>query len=54
MTASGPKLADRVTSGGVLPISLTSSGHLLYVLNELSGSICGCAFRPDGHRTPID
>lgn len=45
LTASGPKLADRVSSGGVLPISLTSSGHLLYVLNELSGSILACAFR---------
>ena len=42
VTASGLKLADRVSSGGVLPISLTSSGHLLYVLNELSGNI----FRP--------
>jgi 6-phosphogluconolactonase len=53
VTASGPKLADRVSSGGVLPISLTSSGHLLYVLNELSGSIFGLRVSPNGHLTPI-
>ena len=53
VTASGLKLADRVTSGGVLPISLTSSGHLLYVLNELSGSIFGLRVSPSGHLTPI-
>lgn len=53
VTASGLTLADRVTSGGVLPISLTSSGHLLYVLNELSGSIFGLRFSDGGKRTPI-
>jgi 6-phosphogluconolactonase len=53
VTASGLKLADRVTSGGVLPISLTSSGHLLYVLNELSGSIFGLRVSSRGHLTPI-
>ena len=53
VTASGLKLADRVISGGDLPISLTSSGHLLYVLNELSGSIFGLRFSPSGHLTPI-
>ena len=53
VTASGPKLADRVSSGGVLPISLTSSGHLLYVLNELSGNIFGLRVSPNGHLTPI-
>jgi 6-phosphogluconolactonase (cycloisomerase 2 family) len=53
VTASGLKLAERVSSGGVLPISLTSSGHLLYVLNELSGSIFGLHVSPSGHLTPI-
>jgi 6-phosphogluconolactonase len=53
VTASGLKLADRVTSGGVLPISLTSNGHLLYVLNELSGSIFGLRVSPSGRLTPI-
>ena len=53
VTASGLKLADRATSGGILPISLTSSGHLLYVLNELSGSIFGLRVSPGGHLTPI-
>ena len=53
VTASGLTLADRVRSGGVLPISLTSSGHLLYVLNELSGSIFGLRFSDGGKRTPI-
>ena len=53
VTASGLTLADRVTSGGVLPISLTSSGHLLYVLNELSGSIFGLRVSSSGHLTPI-
>jgi hypothetical protein len=53
VTASGLKLADRVSSGGVLPISLTSSGHLLYVLNEVSGSIYGLRVWPNGHLTPI-
>jgi 6-phosphogluconolactonase len=53
VTASGLRLADRVTSGGVLPISLTSSGNLLYVLNELSGSISGLRVSPSGHLSPI-
>jgi Lactonase, 7-bladed beta-propeller len=53
VTASGLKLADRVTSGGVLPISLTSNGHLLYVLNELSGRIFGLRVSSRGHLTPI-
>ena len=53
VTRSGLKLADRVASGGILPISLTSSGHLLYVLNELSGSIYGLRFSNSGRLTPI-
>jgi 6-phosphogluconolactonase len=47
------KLVDRQTSGGILPISVTSSGHLLYVLNELSGSIFGLRFSNNGRLTPI-
>lgn len=53
VTESGLKLADRVASGGILPVSLTSSGDLLYVLNELSGSIFGLRFSDAGQLTPI-
>jgi 6-phosphogluconolactonase (cycloisomerase 2 family) len=53
VTESGLKLADRVPSGGILPVSLTSSGDLLYVLNELSGSIFGLRFSDGGQLTPI-
>jgi 6-phosphogluconolactonase len=53
VTESGLKLADRVASGGILPVSLTSSGDLLYVLNELSGSIFGMRFSDGGQLTPI-
>jgi 6-phosphogluconolactonase len=53
VTKSGLKLADRVASGGILPVSLTSSGDLLYVLNELSGSIFGLRFSDGGQLTPI-
>lgn len=53
VTESGLELADRVASGGILPVSLTSSGDLLYVLNELSGSIFGLRFSDGGQLTPI-
>lgn len=53
VTRSGLKFADRVASGGILPISLTSSGRLLYVLNELSGSIYGLRFSNGGRLSPI-
>jgi 6-phosphogluconolactonase len=53
VTESGPELADRVASGGVLPVSLASSGDLLYVLNELSGNIYGLRFSDTGRLTPI-
>jgi 6-phosphogluconolactonase len=53
VTRSGLKLADRVASGGILPISLTSSGHRLYVLNLLSGSIYGLRFSSSGRLAPI-
>jgi 6-phosphogluconolactonase len=50
---NGPQLVSRVTSGGILPISLTTSGRLLYVLNEESGSIFGYRFTNTGLLTPI-
>src|SRR6185437_717798 len=39
---------DRVSSGGVLPVSLTTHGHLLYAVNEMSSSIAGFYFSDDG------
>lgn len=53
VTESGLELADRVPSGGILPVSLTCSGRLLYVLNGLSGSIYGLRFSDDGRLTPV-
>jgi 6-phosphogluconolactonase len=53
ITASGPKLVDNVTSGGILPISITTSKGLLYVLNEESGNIFGYRYSKTGHLTPI-
>jgi len=44
VTPHGLRLVDRVASGGTEPISLTSSGNLLYVLNEQTGSIAGFRF----------
>jgi hypothetical protein len=44
---------SHVTSGGILPISVTTSGHLLYVVNEESGSIFGYHFTDAGVLTPI-
>ncbi len=47
--------ADRVSSGGVLPISLTSNkkGNVLYALNELTGTIQGFHVSGSGHLQPI-
>ncbi|MBV9606656.1 MAG: beta-propeller fold lactonase family protein [Solirubrobacterales bacterium] len=45
--------ADRVSSGGVLPISLTTHGHLLYVVNEQSSTVEGFYFSDDGRLWPI-
>jgi 6-phosphogluconolactonase (cycloisomerase 2 family) len=53
ITANGPKLVDRVTSGGILPVSLTVNGHLLYIVNEVSGTIFGYRFSNTGFLTPI-
>jgi 6-phosphogluconolactonase len=48
-TDGGLRRVDRVSSGGVLPISLTTHGHLLYVVNEESSNIGGYYFSDDGH-----
>lgn len=48
-TGNGLRRADRVSSGGVLPVSLTTYGHLLYVVNEQSSSISGYYFSDSGH-----
>ncbi|MGZ4229540.1 MAG: lactonase family protein [Solirubrobacteraceae bacterium] len=52
-TSAGPVLVDNVSSGGTLPISLTSHGNLLYVVNEISANITGWSFSSSGHLTPI-
>ncbi|HJS92783.1 MAG TPA: beta-propeller fold lactonase family protein [Solirubrobacteraceae bacterium] len=44
----GLRRVDRVSSGGVLPVSLTTHGHLLYVVNEESSNIAGFYFSDDG------
>jgi 6-phosphogluconolactonase (cycloisomerase 2 family) len=44
----GLRRVDRVSSGGVLPVSLTTHGHLLYVVNEESSNIAGYYFSDDG------
>jgi 6-phosphogluconolactonase (cycloisomerase 2 family) len=53
ITAKGPKLVDRVTSGGILPVSLTIHNNKLYILNEVSGTIFGYRFSKTGFMTPI-
>jgi 6-phosphogluconolactonase (cycloisomerase 2 family) len=53
ITAKGPKLVDRVTSGGILPVSMTVHKNMLYILNELSGTIFGYRFSSTGFLTPI-
>jgi 6-phosphogluconolactonase (cycloisomerase 2 family) len=44
---------DTIDSGGTEPISLTQSGHLLYVLNEDSGNIAGFRFSDDGDLSSV-
>ena len=53
ITGSGPKLVSHVSSHGKLPISLTSSGDLLYVVNETSANIYGWKFSSTGKLTPV-
>ncbi len=54
---TGLTLADTAPSGGVLPISLTVHGHLLYVLNAgggaTPGNISGFTIGNDGTLTPL-
>jgi 6-phosphogluconolactonase (cycloisomerase 2 family) len=52
-TSAGPVLVSHVSSGGTLPISVTSSGNLVYVVNEESANIKGWTFDSSGHLTPI-
>jgi 6-phosphogluconolactonase (cycloisomerase 2 family) len=47
-TDGGLRRVDRVSSGGVLPVSLTTHGNLLYVVNEMSSNIAGFYFSSDG------
>jgi 6-phosphogluconolactonase (cycloisomerase 2 family) len=42
-----------VTSGGILPVSLTVHKNTLYILNEVSGTIFGYHFSKTGFLTPI-
>ena len=53
ITSKGPKLVDRVTSGGILPVSLTIHKNVLYILNEVSGTIFVYRFSSTGFLTPI-
>ena len=47
-------LADRIASGGTMPISVTLSGNLLYALNAGgSGNISGFSIAFNGDLTPI-
>ena len=52
-TSAGPVLVSHVSSGGTLPISVTSHGNLVYVVNEESANIKGWTFDSSGHLTPI-
>jgi Lactonase, 7-bladed beta-propeller len=52
-TSAGWVKADVAKSGGVFPLSLTTHGKLLYVLNTNSANIAGFKFDSAGHMTPI-
>jgi 6-phosphogluconolactonase len=52
-TSAGPVLVSHVNSGGTLPISVTSHGNVVYVVNEESANIKGWTFDSTGHLTPI-
>jgi 6-phosphogluconolactonase len=49
----GLVLSSRISSGGLFPISVTTRGNVLYVLNQLSGNITGFHFAHNGVLTPI-
>ncbi|WP_131744740.1 beta-propeller fold lactonase family protein [Frankia sp. Cppng1_Ct_nod] len=48
----GPRLADRVSSGGARPTSVAVNGDLVYVLNNGTPNISGFRIR-DGRLTPL-
>ena len=50
---NGLSLLDRVSSGGLMPISLTVRRHLLYVLNAGTPNISGFRIEENGHLSPI-
>jgi 6-phosphogluconolactonase len=53
VTPAGLVRAGVAKSNGLFPLSLTTHGHLLYVLNANSMSIAGFTFNAAGHLTPI-
>jgi 6-phosphogluconolactonase (cycloisomerase 2 family) len=53
VTASGLHLVSHRSSGGSFPVSLALSGHLLYALNEKSGTISGLKVAANGNLTSI-
>jgi len=54
VSPSGLSMADKVSSGGTMPISLTVHNNLLYVLNAGgSGNITGFRVSGSGHLTSI-
>ena len=51
---NGLALADRVASGGIMPVSLTVHGNLVYVLNAGgSGNITGFVIGQNGKLSPL-
>ncbi len=52
-TGHGLKLVDQQPSGGLQPESVTTARHLVYVLNDNSGTISGFRFNSSGKLTPI-
>jgi 6-phosphogluconolactonase len=48
VTPSGLELAAHVSSGGILPVSLTSRGDVLWAVNEESSNIVGFRISPHG------
>jgi 6-phosphogluconolactonase len=55
VSRNGLTLTDVVDSGGVMPISLTNRGNLLYVLNGGgSGNITGFRLRENGELVPLE
>ena len=55
ITANGPELVSIVDSGGMMPISVTQSGSLLYVLNAGGdGNISGFSIDKAGTLTALD